>query len=114
MPLTQRPGDYDEVAERARLADHHARHPKCRPSGSLCSAMCRACLCVESDVTTDEQKGGGSREDCGKTTCTLHPWQPYQPGGRKKRLASAKNLTTLEAARRSKANKSLTPVVVGL
>ncbi len=89
LPVMQRPGDYNEEAEVATLALLREQHPKRQPSGSLCTAMCRECMGVRiTPGMPDEQKGGGAREDCGKGDCALHPWQPYQPGGRQRRERS--------------------------
>ncbi len=85
LPVGQRPTDFDEVVETAKLAALAKQYPKRQPSGSLCTAMCRECMGVRIPKgMPDDQKGGGARESCGKPECALYPWQPYKPGGRVK------------------------------
>ncbi len=103
LPASQRPKvGYDEAAEKARLAAHHAKHFRRVPSGSLCTAMCRQCMGVETrQDLPEEQKGGGNRESCGKSSCALWNWQPYKPGGVPKRPMSEKQAANARKLSRS-------------
>ena len=107
LPVTQRPGvwvggervvNYDEAAETARLADLLRRFPRRRPSPAICVAMCREC--------TGQAKDGGGKEDCRKVTCAMHDWQPYQPGGRRRRQLTGGALEKATERGRALARKS--------
>lgn len=101
--------NYDETVEAARLADHLKRHPRRKPSGSLCSDMCRECMGVRViPGMPEEQKGGGNRESCGKEACALWHWQPYKPGGVPKLDRSAKQVEAASKGLRALRSDRLT------
>lgn len=92
IPAPQRPRDYDEAAEQARIAAHHKKHPRRQPSKRIINLMCRQC-----------QEG---RDDCGATHCGLYPWRPWQPGGQPKReLSETQRQARSEAMRRLNENR---------
>ena len=62
LPKTHRPLVYDEVAEEARIARHHAKFARRIAGSATIKRMCRECAC-------------DSPEDCGKVTCALYQFR---------------------------------------